>query len=224
MVGDPGAVPEICREFQAIVDRVEQRAVALAQLERFAFYARAREAFAVVQTDVKRMMAYSSIGHTGFLMMAVLAYSTNEYSVLLFYLAVYALMNMGVFMLVDYVENRTGALNVQDYAIGLDLQPADLDPALERRRARRPGDAEQERFRSEWAKTGKKLDMGKSCVRFKRLDDLALDVIGATVKSLTVEAFIEQYEQSRAASNASKTRKKIPSKTNAQARKPKSGK
>lgn len=86
------------------------------------------------------------------------------------------------------------------------------------------GDAEQERFRSEWAKTGKKLDMGKSCVRFKRLDDLALDVIGATVKSLTVEAFIEQYEQSRAASNASKTRKKIPSKTNAQARKPKSGK
>ncbi len=55
VVGDPAAVPEICREFQAIVDRVEQRAVALAPLERFAFYARAREAFAVVQTGETRL-------------------------------------------------------------------------------------------------------------------------------------------------------------------------
>ncbi len=55
VVGDPEAVPEICREFQAIVDRVEQRAVALAPLERFAFYARAREAFAVVQTGETRL-------------------------------------------------------------------------------------------------------------------------------------------------------------------------
>src|SRR5690606_15195936 len=53
---------------------------------------------ALRQTDVKRMMAYSSIGHTGFLMMAVLAYSAGEYGVLLFYLSVYSLMNMGVFL------------------------------------------------------------------------------------------------------------------------------
>ncbi len=33
-------------------------------------------------------------------------------------------------------------------------------------------------FQKEWAKTGKKLDMGKSCIRFKKLDDLAFDVIG----------------------------------------------
>jgi L-fucose mutarotase len=55
VVGDPAAVPEICREFQAIVDRLEGRAVALAQLERFAFYARAREAFAVAQTGETRL-------------------------------------------------------------------------------------------------------------------------------------------------------------------------
>jgi NADH-quinone oxidoreductase subunit N len=70
---------------------------------------------ALRQTDVKRMMAYSSIGHTGFLMMAVLAYSSQEYGVLLFYLAVYALMNMGVFMLTGYIESRTGIVDVDGY-------------------------------------------------------------------------------------------------------------
>jgi L-fucose mutarotase len=55
VVGDPDAVPEICGEFQAIVDRVEGRPVALAKLERFAFYARAREAFALVQTGETRL-------------------------------------------------------------------------------------------------------------------------------------------------------------------------
>lgn len=71
---------------------------------------------ALRQQNIKRLMAYSSIGHTGFLMMAALAYSGQNHHVLLYYLAVYAAMNMGVFMLVDYVENRTGALNVEDYA------------------------------------------------------------------------------------------------------------
>ncbi|MFC3196791.1 NADH-quinone oxidoreductase subunit N [Parapedobacter deserti] len=70
---------------------------------------------ALAQTNIKRMMAYSSIGHTGFLMMAVLAYSTGEYTILLFYLTVYGLMNMGVFMLADYIEARTGAVDVEGY-------------------------------------------------------------------------------------------------------------
>ncbi len=70
---------------------------------------------ALRQTDVKRMMAYSSIGHTGFLVMAVLAYSSQDYTVLLYYLAVYSLMNMGVFMLTGYLESRTGAVDVTQY-------------------------------------------------------------------------------------------------------------
>ena len=37
-------------------------------------------------------------------------------------------------------------------------------------------------FRQAWAKTGKKLDMGKACVRFKKLDDLALDVIAEAIR------------------------------------------
>jgi hypothetical protein len=49
-------------------------------------------------------------------------------------------------------------------------------------------------FRAAWAKTGKKLDMGKSCIRFKKLDDLALDVIGKSIRQTRALAFIEYYE------------------------------
>ena len=53
-------------------------------------------------------------------------------------------------------------------------------------------------LRREFEKAGKKLDMGKSCIRFRRLDDLPLDVIGRAVASTPPEKFIEQYEASRA--------------------------
>jgi hypothetical protein len=52
-------------------------------------------------------------------------------------------------------------------------------------------------FREAYRRTGKRLDMGKSCVRFRSLDDLPLDLIGETIASLPVEAFIEQYESTR---------------------------
>ncbi len=46
-------------------------------------------------------------------------------------------------------------------------------------------------------KAGRKLDMGKSCIRFKSLDDLPLDVIGEVVASTPVERYIEVYEATR---------------------------
>ena len=52
-------------------------------------------------------------------------------------------------------------------------------------------------FRDAWAQTGKKLDMGKSCIRFKTLDDLALDVIAASFRRMTVDRFIAEYEAAR---------------------------
>jgi hypothetical protein len=65
------------------------------------------------------------------------------------------------------------------------------------------GDAEQEgRFREEWARTGKKLDMGKSCVRFKRLADLALDVIGKAIQRTPASLFVASYEAVRAGGRA----------------------
>jgi hypothetical protein len=49
-------------------------------------------------------------------------------------------------------------------------------------------------FRAEWAKTGKKLDAGKSCIRFKKLDDLPLDVVGQAIARVSAREFIEFYE------------------------------
>jgi hypothetical protein len=46
-----------------------------------------------------------------------------------------------------------------------------------------------------WAATGKKLDMGKSCLRFRRLDDLALDLVGAAIARTSVDDLIEQHER-----------------------------
>jgi hypothetical protein len=49
-------------------------------------------------------------------------------------------------------------------------------------------------FRAEWAKTGKKLDMGKSCIRFQRLDDLPLALIGKAIARVPAKKFIAFYE------------------------------
>lgn len=53
---------------------------------------------------------------------------------------------------------------------------------------------QEELFRKEWAKTGKKLDMGKSCIRFKKIEDVALDVIGGAIARVPVDKFISYYE------------------------------
>jgi hypothetical protein len=61
------------------------------------------------------------------------------------------------------------------------------------------GDPRREEWmRDEFRKAGKKLDMGKSCVRFRKLDDLPLGAIGELVASITPEQYIEIYEKSRA--------------------------
>jgi uncharacterized protein YdhG (YjbR/CyaY superfamily) len=56
----------------------------------------------------------------------------------------------------------------------------------------------EESFRARWAETGKKLDMGKACVRFKRAADLALDIIGAEVARLPVTEFVDWHAENRA--------------------------
>jgi hypothetical protein len=50
-------------------------------------------------------------------------------------------------------------------------------------------------FREAWAKTGKKLDMGKACVRFRKVEDLALDVIGEAFRRIPAKVYIAQYLQ-----------------------------
>ncbi len=54
-----------------------------------------------------------------------------------------------------------------------------------------------ERFTLAWKKSGKKLDMGKSCVRFRRVEELALPALGDAIAALPVKAYIAQYERLR---------------------------
>lgn len=77
------------------------------------------------------------------------------------------------------------ALAAQKHACSLYLMGAYGDPAL------------AERLREAFAAAGKRLDMGKSCIRFKRADDLPLEAIGEIVAAVPVKAFIAQYEASR---------------------------
>ncbi len=52
-------------------------------------------------------------------------------------------------------------------------------------------DADQAKwFKDAWAKTGKKLDMGKCCIRFRKLEDVALDVIGEAIRRVPVKKYI----------------------------------
>lgn len=50
-------------------------------------------------------------------------------------------------------------------------------------------------FRAAWRAGGRKLDMGKSCLRFRRLDDVDLDLVHDAVASMPVDRFIEVYER-----------------------------
>jgi hypothetical protein len=58
-----------------------------------------------------------------------------------------------------------------------------------------PGNPHAKWFREAWAKSGKKLDMGKACIRFKRAEDLALDVIGETIRRVPASIYIDICER-----------------------------
>jgi hypothetical protein len=67
------------------------------------------------------------------------------------------------------------------------------------------GDPDTERwFRERWAATGRKLDMGKSCVRFRSVDDLPLDVIGEVIGRTDVDTYVERYREVRGSSAKSR--------------------
>lgn len=66
--------------------------------------------------------------------------------------------------------------------------------------------AEERALRQAFAKAGKKLDMGKSCVRFRRLVDLEMEALGKAIAAVPVDEFVARYEASRkAAPRARKT-------------------
>jgi len=69
-------------------------------------------------------------------------------------------------------------------------------------------------FRKDWLASGKKLDMGKACVRVKKLEDIPLDVVGRVFGRITAKDFVASYEKSLSATaKKRKTAKKSVKKT-----------
>ena len=62
---------------------------------------------ALVQTNVKRMLAYSSIAHAGYILVAFAAGTVYGVAAVLFYLAAYALMKVGAFLVIAHLASAT---------------------------------------------------------------------------------------------------------------------
>ena len=56
-------------------------------------------------------------------------------------------------------------------------------------------ETEQKKFEQEYGATGKRFDMGKSCVRFKKIDDLPLDLIGRTIAGMPVADLVNRVRE-----------------------------
>ena len=73
-------------------------------------------AVAIAQTSMKRMLAYSSIGQAGFVMIGLIVGTTTGYASMVFYLLVYLVMNLGAFTCVILFSLRTGTDQISEYA------------------------------------------------------------------------------------------------------------
>ncbi|MGD1714636.1 NAD(P)H-quinone oxidoreductase subunit N [Dapis sp. BLCC M172] len=71
---------------------------------------------ALAQTSMKRLLAYSSIGQAGFVMIGLLANTEAGYASMIFYLLVYLFMNLGGFTCVILFSLRTGTDQISEYA------------------------------------------------------------------------------------------------------------
>ncbi len=84
---------------------------------------------ALIQHNVKRMLAFSSVSHAGFLIMGILVLNETSISAVLFYLVVYSIVNLGAFAIVSAAEQEEKGLNLKDYR-GLAAQHPWLSAAM----------------------------------------------------------------------------------------------
>ena len=71
---------------------------------------------ALWQDNMKRMLAYSSIAHCGYMLMGVVVMTTAGIGGVLFYFITYLLMNFGAFLIVQLIANKIGSEDMNDYA------------------------------------------------------------------------------------------------------------
>ena len=70
---------------------------------------------AIQQKSIKRMLAYSSIAHAGYMMLALPVLSIEAVESVMIYLFIYVFMNLGAFFIVIFVKNKTGGESFEDF-------------------------------------------------------------------------------------------------------------
>jgi NADH-quinone oxidoreductase subunit N len=70
---------------------------------------------ALVQSNVKRMLAFSSVSHAGYLLLGILVYNWVGISAVLFYFVVYSAMNLGAFSIISLIEKDDTGITFRDY-------------------------------------------------------------------------------------------------------------
>ena len=70
---------------------------------------------ALWQNNMKRLLAYSSIAHAGYLLLGIAVMSNEGITAIIIYFIVYAFMNLGAFLVVMLIANKTGSEELDDY-------------------------------------------------------------------------------------------------------------
>ena len=84
---------------------------------------------AIWQNNMKRLLAYSSIAHAGYLLMGVVVLNNEGIAAILLYFVIYLFMNLGAFYVVMLIANKTGSEDIEDYK-GLGARAPFLTVAL----------------------------------------------------------------------------------------------
>ena len=104
---------------EPLVPFVDARHVIRWLVPALAFFAALTATFgnmaAYLQTNLKRLLAYSTIAHAGYMMMALTALNADGVAAMLYYLIAYLFMNLGAFAVIAFLRNQTGSEDLQDY-------------------------------------------------------------------------------------------------------------
>lgn len=70
---------------------------------------------AIWQSNLKRLLAYSSIAHAGYMLMGVVVLNNQGIAAIMVYFVIYLFMNLGAFYVVMLIANKTGSEDIEDY-------------------------------------------------------------------------------------------------------------
>jgi len=70
---------------------------------------------AIAQSSVRRLLAYSAVGHAGYMLLAIICHSQQSLGALIYYVITYALTTLGAFAVVGVVQEKTGGDSLADF-------------------------------------------------------------------------------------------------------------